>query len=100
MIAAATRSLETAASGGTPKNVTSMGVINAPPPIPVRPTTIATRNEPIAIVRSKCIDMSHRNGRKYARCTLPHQSEGELPGLLDPASGCQDLENCVHGLLG
>ncbi len=38
--AAATRSLETAVSGGTPKNSTSIGVINAPPPIPVRPTTM------------------------------------------------------------
>ncbi len=34
-----TRSLETAASGGTPKNNTSTGVIRAPPPMPVMPTT-------------------------------------------------------------
>ena len=40
--ALATRSLETAVSGGTPNSRTSTGVISAPPPIPVSPTTIPT----------------------------------------------------------
>src|SRR5690625_4429461 len=44
--ALATRSLDTAASGGTPKNSTSIGVIRAPPPIPVRPTTMPTPKAP------------------------------------------------------
>jgi hypothetical protein len=36
MISDATRSLETAASGWTPKSKTRIGVMSAPPPIPVR----------------------------------------------------------------
>ena len=40
--ALATRSLETAASGGMPKKITSTGVIRAPPPMPVRPTMMPT----------------------------------------------------------
>ena len=35
--ALAARSLETAATGGTPKTRTRMGVISAPPPMPVKP---------------------------------------------------------------
>src|SRR4051812_39779664 len=42
--ALATRSEETAASGGTPKKSTSTGVISAPPPMPVRPTTMPIPN--------------------------------------------------------
>ncbi len=42
MIRAATRSLETAVSGWTRKMMTRIGVISAPPPIPVRPTTNPT----------------------------------------------------------
>ena len=38
--ALATRSDDTAVSGSTSKKSTSTGVINAPPPIPVRPTTM------------------------------------------------------------
>lgn len=62
--AAATRSLDTAASGLTPKKVTSIGVISAPPPIPVSPTTTATRKEPPAIAQSKCIGMTYQTYRK------------------------------------
>ena len=46
--ALATRSEETAASGGTLKNSTSTGVISAPPPMPVRPTTMPIPNEAMA----------------------------------------------------
>src|SRR3954452_296776 len=42
--ALATRSDETAASGGTPKKRTSTGVMSAPPPMPVKPTTMPTPN--------------------------------------------------------
>ena len=38
MSTAATRSLEIAVDGLTPKNRISIGVINAPPPAPVMPT--------------------------------------------------------------
>ncbi len=50
--AAATRSLDTAASGETPKKITSIGVISAPPPIPVSPTTMPTTRAPKASVQS------------------------------------------------
>src|SRR3954454_6834703 len=52
MIAADTRSLDTAVSGGTPNSSTSTGVIRAPPPIPVRPTTIPTPAAASAMVQS------------------------------------------------
>src|SRR6185295_3846976 len=48
----ATRSLEMAVSGSAPKKNTSIGVINAPPPMPVRPTTMPTRSPPRASGRS------------------------------------------------
>lgn len=48
MMAEATRSLETAARGGTLKSNIIIGVISAPPPMPVRPMMIATRNDPTA----------------------------------------------------
>ena len=51
MIAAATRSLETAVSGGTLKKMTSTGVIRAPPPMPVRPTTVPMNSEAAAMVQ-------------------------------------------------
>ena len=47
--ALATRSLETAARGGTPKKSTRIGVISAPPPMPVRPTITPTP-KPAAIM--------------------------------------------------
>ena len=56
--AADTRSLETAARGGTPKNRTSIGVINAPPPIPVSPTTTPTPHAARAIVQFQSIKAS------------------------------------------
>src|SRR5918992_4113945 len=48
MTALATRSDDTAVSGGMLKKSTSTGVINAPPPMPVRPTTIPMPNAAIA----------------------------------------------------
>jgi hypothetical protein len=44
MMTAATRSLETAASGWTLNTSTSSEVMSAPPPIPVRPTVNPTSN--------------------------------------------------------
>lgn len=70
MIAAATRSLETAVSGGTPKSTVSIGVIRAPPPMPVRPTMTDTSSAPAAIVKSKCICMSYRQTRQLAQRTF------------------------------
>src|SRR4051812_44166057 len=48
----ATTSLETAASGWTPKKKTRTGVMRAPPPIPVRPTTMPTSSPATAIAGS------------------------------------------------
>jgi len=48
----AARSLETAAIGGTPNTSTRMGVIRAPPPMPVRPTMMPTPRPASAKVRS------------------------------------------------
>ena len=50
---AATRSLETAASGSMPKPSTRMGVISAPPPMPVRPTTTPTMKPASAMPKSR-----------------------------------------------
>src|SRR6185369_1905143 len=49
----ATRSLEMAVSGSAPKKNTSIGVISAPPPMPVSPTMMPTRRPPKARGRSK-----------------------------------------------
>jgi hypothetical protein len=54
MITAATRSLDTAASGWTLNNNTSSGVMSAPPPIPVRPTVNPTNSPAAATYRSIC----------------------------------------------
>jgi len=54
----ATRSLETAASGWMLKTTTRIGVIRAPPPMPVSPTTKPTSNPASAKDRSRC--MSYR----------------------------------------
>src|SRR6266404_871397 len=55
MMALATRSEDTAVSGGTPKKRTSTGVISAPPPMPVRPTTMPMPNAAKARRGSKVI---------------------------------------------
>jgi hypothetical protein len=49
MITEATRSLETAAGADTPKTRMRTGVIRAPPPIPVIPTTKPTMRPASAI---------------------------------------------------
>ncbi len=51
---AATRSLETAASGSMPNPITRIGVMSAPPPMPVSPTTMPTMRPARAIARSRC----------------------------------------------
>ena len=54
MISDATRSLDTAASGAMPKTSTRIGVISAPPPIPVSPTAKPTISPANATKRSMC----------------------------------------------
>ena len=48
----ATMSLEMAVRGSTPKTKTSIGVMRAPPPMPVSPTMIPTSSPPMAIDHS------------------------------------------------
>jgi hypothetical protein len=52
---AATRSEETAVVGLIPKKIRSTGVINAPPPMPVKPTVKPTSTEARTIPQSMCI---------------------------------------------
>ena len=52
MTSDATRSLDTAVSGSTPNTRTSSGVMSAPPPMPVRPTTKPTPSPPSTSPRS------------------------------------------------
>ena len=52
MIIEATMSLDTAASGSILNSSTKMGVINAPPPMPVRPTTKPTNRPAKATIGS------------------------------------------------
>jgi hypothetical protein len=54
---AATRSLETAASGCTLNSRTRIGVIRAPPPMPVSPTVNPTNSPATATLRSRCSGM-------------------------------------------
>jgi len=52
---AATRSEDTAAVGVTPKKMIRMGVISAPPPMPVSPTVNPTMTDARTISQSICI---------------------------------------------
>jgi hypothetical protein len=52
---AATRSLEIAVDGLTPKIRISIGVISAPPPAPVRPTSRPTIALPMMMYGSTCM---------------------------------------------
>src|SRR6185503_7542301 len=61
---AATRSDDTAARGSTPNPSTRIGVMRAPPPMPVSPTTMPTTNP--ARLTSSCTDANGR-GTAYAR---------------------------------
>ena len=62
MIIAATMSLDTAASGSTWKNSTRIGVIRAPPPMPVRPTTKPT-NRPVRMTNGSIMVEGGARGR-------------------------------------
>src|SRR5438105_2075185 len=72
---AATRSLETAASGCTLNSRTRMGVINAPPPIPVSPTVNPTIKPATAIQRSTCIWSLPSSDREHLDYVHQHDRE-------------------------
>ncbi len=54
---AATRSFATAAEGFTPRKI-SAGVISAPPPMPVRPTTMPTAKLTTSTERAEMVSSS------------------------------------------
>src|SRR5204862_7904004 len=58
MTTAATRSLDTAARGWILNSSTRMGVISAPPPIPVSPTVKPTIRPASAMYQSMCMPVS------------------------------------------
>src|SRR3954464_10242435 len=74
LMLAATRSLATAAVGLTPRKI-SAGVIRAPPPIPVRPTTIPT---PKATTRTDRAAVVKRSLNAPALCVGPVVSRRSL----------------------
>ena len=55
MTMAATRSDETAAVGVIPKKIKRIGVMRAPPPMPVRPTVKPTITEASTMAQSICM---------------------------------------------
>src|SRR3546814_9036258 len=52
VIAANQRSVPTAVCGEMPNSITMIGVISAPPPTPVRPTSVPTPKPAIALIQS------------------------------------------------
>jgi len=50
--AANSRSVPTAVAGATPKSTISNGVIRAPPPTPVTPTMVPTKNPEMTCAKS------------------------------------------------
>ena len=83
----ATRSLDTAWMGGTLKSSTRIGVIRAPPPMPVRPTTNPTPRPASAMSQSMCIS----NPRMDASRVLPY---------LTSRKGTNSARRRVKGQLG
>src|SRR3954471_18099181 len=78
MITAATRSLDTAASGSTLNSSTSIGVISAPPPMPVRPTTKPTTTPASATSGSRCT-------RDCYRPTVANENRVGIDDVVDAA---------------
>src|ERR1017187_5441753 len=94
MITAATTSLDTAASGGTPKISTSIGVMSAPPPTPVRPTMKPTIRPPTAMGRSITSSSAGSryppdHGTTCARTAMSSGSRSNRYFDLDPRAGAR-----------
>src|SRR4051812_4608145 len=89
LMLAATRSLATATVGLTPRKI-SAGVISAPPPMPVRPTTMPT---PKLTSRTASALVVKRSGTKA-------RLDGGLVGARsEVALGAQDVEHVRQRLL-
>ena len=66
---AATRSEETAAVGLIPKKISRIGVIKAPPPMPVNPTVNPTMTEASAMAQSMCKEFLPNVQGRLRPCT-------------------------------
>src|SRR6266508_4663192 len=97
MTIAATRSEETAAVGVTPKKIRRMGVMRAPPPMPVRPTVNPTITDASAMDQSMCTGAKDTSTPEAARTTVcssqghirycpPGAAVADVPGNRDPLS--------------
>src|SRR5262249_54194666 len=91
MMAAATRSLDTADSGVMPKNSTNTGVMRAPPPMPVRPTTMPIPRAVTASVQF--------NGPSASLARNPHGGQGSLgkPYRKDTKPRVRRYRTCASG---
>src|SRR6478752_4876579 len=89
LMLAATRSLATAAVGLTPRRINA-GVISAPPPMPVRPTTMPTPKATTSTERAEVVRRSFTLGPPHGVSTdrslcslLDHQTAGPGAGPRD-----------------
>ena len=71
---AATRSDDTAVVGLIPKKINRMGVMSAPPPMPVRPTVNPTNTEAKTMAQSMCMRAPACHDDRPARCSLRSNS--------------------------
>jgi hypothetical protein len=82
---AATRSDETAAVGVIPKKISRIGVMSAPPPMPVRPTVNPTSTEASTMPQSMSTSRLRRRAG-VRRDRRHHLVVGQLHGGRYPAS--------------
>ena len=91
---AATRSLEMAVDGFTPNSRISIGVISAPPPAPVRPTSRPTTALPRMMYGSTCTSYlpGHpvRRSTGHARLAAARQESHTI------AAGFMGIRHCYH----
>src|ERR1700712_1022593 len=102
LMLAATRSLATAAVGSIPRTIRA-GVISAPPPMPVRPTTMPTPKLTTSTDTAVVVSRSPIAGRRCGR-ERPRGVEGECrhqvgEALLDRPAGGVDADAGVLRLL-
>src|SRR2546423_615487 len=95
MTIAATRSDDTAVVGLMPKKISRMGVMSAPPPIPVNPTVNPTITEANAMAQSMCIPGLRISVTSWdARFRVPQITQSDRP-VPEP-----DLGRAIHEHLG
>src|SRR5207247_7905684 len=82
MTIAATRSEETAAVGLTPKKISRMGVMSAPPPMPVSPTVNPTITEASAMDQSMCTGAQDTSTAELSNHCLPRHRRQSVRHVL------------------